>query len=311
MNSILRRCTEEPVGLTYLAIGSCPYPTPEYPLTPKNDQLFPLCFHERVGTDKQPMRLLHFDPGFERSQEVLTRYWSDLKLTRIDCEGGDHWISDTLDVLLVSDRISQPEHLWFFESLVEILLATKGKLVIQDYTGASLTDLAQKLYASSTQKELFKRRVLLDMSYGTDWGCSTDLSTVNPFYDFAGNFLPIQWMSPSELKPWCGTTPKLDTILFKRTQNQYLESLNRIHVDYRRKRQGLPLLYGSPDYTNESSGKEILTVLERTLLPLADLLQTLRKVSPELVMKFRDLFERAETEDMYKWYDAVSGLVKI
>lgn len=307
MNSILRRCTEEPVGLTYLAIGSCPYVTPEYPLVPKNDQLFPVCFHERVSKDKQPMRLIHFDPAFDLHQDILTRYCSDLNLTQIEADEGDHWTSETLDVLLVSDRISQADHLWFFESLVEIILGTKGKLIVQDYTGASMTELAQKLYTSCPEKELFKRRVLLDMSYGTDCGCSTDLTTVSPFYDFAGNFLPIHWMTPSELKSWCGTTSKLDTVLLKRTRGDYLKALNQIHVDYRRKRQGLPNLYGSPSYTNESSGTEILRVLKETLLPLADLLQTLRK-GDSLVVPLLQLFETAETDDMYKWYEKVASL---
>lgn len=309
MNSILRRCAEEPVGLTYLAIGSCPHPTPEFPLTSKTDQLFPLCFHERVTTDKEPMRLIHFDPGFQRSEEVLRGYWSELKMTKIDWEEGDHWISDTLDVLLVSDFLSQTDHLWFLESLVETILETKGKLVIQDYTGASLQDLRTKLFTSCPQKELFKRRILLDMSYGTDCGCSTDMTVVQPFYDLSSNFLPLHWMNPDDLKSWCGRTPKLDAMLLKRTRAQYLEALNHIHVDYRRKKQGLTVLYGSPLYSNDSSCEEVLSVLRITLVPLADLLQALRKGAP-LVSKLTTLFETALTEDPYKWYEKVACLVK-
>jgi hypothetical protein len=307
MNSILRCCAEEPVGLTYLAIGSCPYPTSEYPLTPKTDQLFPLCFRQRSLNDKEPMRLIHVDPGFSRSEEVLMTYWKDL--TRIEWEEGFHWISDTLDVFHLPDSLSQTDHLWFLESLVETILETNGTLVIQDYTGASLDDLRSRLFASCDQKDLFKRRVLLDMTYETDWGCSTDMTVAQPFYDGSGNFLPLHWMTPTQLKQWCGRTPPLDSVLLKRTRTQYLEALNHIHVDYRRKKQGLPLVYGSPLYTPDSTCDEILSGLRSTLLPLADLLQTLRK-GPSLVPTLTQLFETARTEDMYKWYEKVAWLVK-
>lgn len=309
MDSILRSVSLEPMELTYVGIGSSPHLGPDQVLEPKYDQLIPCCFHEFLLRDKKHMRILHFDPDFSNCVEFLHVYFEKWGLIPMDCSYGMSWIGANLEVIIVPERIDHDGHFEFFHSLCETVLQRKGKLIIQEYTGYELKTLNQKLYDAAQNKELFKRRILLDMTYGTDIGCSTDMTKAQPFYDFDLNFLNLHFMTDEDAKRWANVSLKVDEILKKKYKTRFLVALNNIHVDYRRKLRGDPIMYQNIQYTNESSPDEIMNVLQEELRKCFTILLAVFVVGREELAILEYLFANYKSEDPYKWYSNVNKLM--
>lgn len=145
MKSILNIIDDDPYELTYLGIGSCPSIVKGH-LHIQHDQLIPYCFHERLLKEKKQMRIIHFDPFFDSYKEFLYKYFEEWKTIALDFEGGYRWLSETLDVLILPSRLEHKEDYKFFQTLSSTILNTKGKLIIQEYTGNSLQTLNERLY---------------------------------------------------------------------------------------------------------------------------------------------------------------------
>jgi hypothetical protein len=309
MERILHSISEEPFDFTYLGIGSAPHITSSESLDPKYDQLVPSCFSDKIKDSQKTFRLLHFDPWFDHCEGFLDSYFGNLGLIRIDFEGGYRWINNHIDVIVIPSSISHQDHLWFFQRLVNSILNTKGTLLIQEYTGYELSDLRKNLYATTALREKFKRRILVDMTYGTDIGCCTDMTIAQPFYDYDGNFLNVALFSEEETKRWIGVSLKLDTILCKIYTFRFLSDLNSIHVDYRRRLKGDTTMYGSSEYTDITSADTIMQVLQRRLLKSFDILLTTNIVGKREQETLHSLFQTYKNDDPYKWYDKVYKLI--
>ena len=309
MEAILKAVSYEPMDLTYLGIGSSPYLPEGEALDPKRDQLIPVCFHDAILKDKKSVRIVHFDPHFDQQWDALHRYFENWNLIPMEMHGGKSWISDNFEVIVIPERLEHEDHYWFFEALCDTILNTKGKLAIQEYTGYELKALRDKLYEGTLQKEKFKRRILLDMSYGTDQGCCTDMTKLQPFYDYNGDFLNLDYLTESDAKRYIGVSIKLDELLKQKYKAQYLQTLNHIHVDYRRKVKGETLMYGHSSYTETSSPDAIMSVLQGKLRVCAELLLLLRVVSGETLENLNRLFQSYKDHDPYKWYAEVSKLL--
>ena len=306
MESILQRMLDEPVDLTYVGIGSCPYVTPGEKLPLKQDQLIPKCFHEFILEKKKQIRCIHFDPNFDRTKEFLISYFTEWGL-----QSTAEWIwrNEYLEVILVPSSISHNDHYWFFESLCETLLNTKGKLVIQEYTGYELKDLNMKLFRESSLQEKFKRRILLDMTFGTDMNCCTDMTKAQPYYDYDGNFINLHFLKEQEVKRWIGISMSLDKLITTKFIAKFLQVLNYYHVDYRRRLKGDTCLYGSSDYTNETSPDEIMKILQEKLLQSFDILLLTKHVTKSDYTNLLELFQKYKDHDPYKWYAFVEKLI--
>lgn len=309
MESILHSVSIEPMELTYLGIGSSPHLQPGQTLDPKNDQLIPQCFHEFLVQDKTPMRILHFDPHFATCVEFLHVYFEKWNLLPMDCSYGMTWMGEHMEVIIVPEKIDHEDHFWFVQQLCDTVLQQKGKLVLQEYTGYEVKSLNQRLYEVAEDKELYKRRILLDMTYGTDIGCSTDMTKAQPFYDYDLNFLNLHFMTEQDTKRWIHISLKLDEILKQKYTANYVHSLNNLHVDYRRKLKGDTLLFGHPLYTEASTPDEIMLVLQEALKPPFEILQGLQVVDKEAREKFQSLFLSYKGSDPYKWHDAMRKLI--
>lgn len=309
MESILRTVSLEPMELTYLGIGSSPHLGPGQVLEPKYDQLIPQCFHEFLIKDKKHTRILHFDPDFAHCVEFLHEYFEKWGLIPMECSFGMSWIGETMEVIVVPERIDHEEHFGFFHTLCESIVQRKGKLVIQEYTGYDLKPLNQKLYDAATNKEFFKRRVLLDMTYETDTGCCTDMTKAQPFYDFDLNFLNLHFMTDEDAKRWIHISLKLDDILKRKYVAKYLQVLNNIHVDYRRRLKGETSMFGHPLYTNESTPDEIMRVLQDSLRVPFEILMDLQFLDKQVQTTFQSLCLTYKGADPYKWYDAMRKLI--
>jgi hypothetical protein len=309
METILRHVSFEPMDITYVGIGSSPHLTEGQPLQPKYDQLIPFCFHEVLVKDKKHMRIIHFDPDFERCVPFLNEYFERWNLLQMELEGGYSWVGETLEVIVLPQRIDHDEHFWFIQSLCEAILHTKGRLVLQEYTGYEVKDLNQKLYESMENKELYKRRILLDMTYGTDTGCCTDMTKAQPFYDSNLNFLNLHFMTEEDAKRWVNSSLKLNEILKKKYMYTFLSTLNSMHVDYRRRLRGEALMFGNPLYTIDATPDEIMQVLQSELRKSFDILLLTQTVRSEMKSVLESVFSSYKEQDPYKWYEAVKKVV--
>jgi hypothetical protein len=309
MERILRTVFYEPVDITYVGIGSSPHLTADQLLQPKYDQLVPQCFHEFLLKDKKHIRIIHFDPDFANCVEFLHVYFEKWNLLPMEFSEGMSWIGENLEVLVIPERIDHDEQFWFFQQLCDSILQTKGKLVIQEFTGYDVQPLNRKLYEATENKELFKRRILIDMTYGTDIGCSTDMTKAQPFYDFDLNFLNLHFMTDEDAKRWVHVSLKLDAILKQKYIAKYLQLLNNIHVDYRRRLKGEPCMFGHPNYTDSSTPDEIMRVLETSLQLPIEILLGLQVLGKEDVDKIKNFYANAKTMDPYKWYDAMRKVI--
>jgi hypothetical protein len=309
MEAILKAISLEPMDLTYLGIGSSPHLSNDQTLDAKHDQLIPLCFHDFILKEKKSMRILHFDPHFDSQWEFLHKYFEGWNLLPMEFPGGKSWVSDTLEVIVLPQNLEHEDHYWFFEHMTETILNTKGKLAIQEYTGYELQPLQQKLYQATSQKEKFKRRILLDMSYGTDLGCCTDMTKLQPFYEYNGDFLNLQYLTEDTAKRYIGVSLALDERFKQKYRALFLQTLNHMHVDYRRKLKGESVMYGDSRYTETSSPDEIMDILQQTLRKIIEVLIPLRVLSEQSQEKLESLFASYKEHDPYKWYGYVSNVL--
>jgi len=309
METILSQCEKYPVAMTYLGIGSAPHVQEASMLLPKEDQLIPLCFRNLIAKDKIPMRIIHIDPWFEKMPSFLHEYFQEWGLIPVEFPGGFSWVGDTLEVIFLSERIDHTKHFWFLNTLCQIILQKKGKLILQEFTGYELKALNEKLYEVASNKELFKKRILVDMTYGTDIGCSTDMTKVEPFYDSDGNFLNLHFMDHTTALRSIGISWKIDEVLTKKYVEAYLHSLNNMHVDYRRRLKGDTLMFGSTLYTDDATPEEIMQAIETRLRPLFEILTKLRMLGPEETAKKNSLFLTYKSHDPYTWYAAMRKLI--
>jgi hypothetical protein len=239
----------------------------------------------------------------------LNDYFQALGLFQVEFPGGYRWVKDYIDVIVIPSSLEKVDHKWFFESLTSFILNTKGMLLVQEYTGYELSEFYNMLYTESSSKEKFKRRILFDMTYGTDIGCCTDMTVAQPFYDYDGNFLNLTLMTETEIKRWVGVSLKLDTLLRKIYSSRFLHDLNRIHVDYRRRLKGEGSLYGSLDYADSATPDTIMEVLQKKLQGSFDILLATNLVGKDQEVSLMKLFESYKNEDPYKWYDKVNKLI--
>lgn len=299
METILQRCQTEPIPFMYMGIGSCPHISKDKKLQPRYDQLIPPCFQEILFRDKTPMRIVHFDPAFEYNKEIIEDYMNDHNLVSVECDGGRSWVGESLEILVFPLSICHNEHYWFFEALSDIVLQKKGKLVIQEYTGISLTGLRYKLFESTPQKEDFKRRILLDMTYGTDEHCCTDMTKAQPFYDYNGCFLNFHHMSDADAKRWAGISLKIDELLKKRYSYKYLDALNTLHCEYRKEKQ----------QGHDETAEDIMKRIQAILLLSFEILRLVNVVGKQQESVFLDLLQTYKQHDPYKWCDAMKKLL--
>lgn len=309
MESILRCVQLEPMELTYLGIGSSPHLQSGQTLEPKYDQLVPQCFHEVLLRDKKHMRIIHFDPDFSNCVEFLHSYFETWNLVPMEFTGGMSWLGEYLEVIVIPESIDHNEHLWFFQSLTESVLDRGGKLIIQEYTGYELDKLNKTLYAMAPNKELYKRRILLDMTYGTDTGCSTDMTKAQPFYDYNLNFLNLHFMTDEDALRWAGISMKLDEILRRKYITKFLQGLNNIHVDYRRRLKGDTLMFGHPNYNESSTPDDIMRVLQESLSSSFAILLALHSVPRDAERILKSHFLTYKGCDPYKWYESVRKVI--
>ena len=292
--------------LTYVGIGSCPHAATVAELTDEWDQLVPV-FVRKLVSGGSRVRLIHYDPMFERREEFLEEYFGARGFCRSG-EAGDKWVSDMVSVTLHSQAINHPENDEILANLAEHAIATDTKLVVQEFTGQELTETLKALYAKTSSRKLFKRNVLIDMTYGTDCHCMTNMVKYKPLYTEEGEFVNMLLYDDVETLSHIGESAELNALIKVCFMKKYLETVN-LQVDYRRRRMGGTVMYPCEAYDDHSTPDEIMAYLQRKLRPLLNVFDTLGLMTEEKWTVVEKMFAQYNLVDMYKWNTTMREIV--
>ena len=160
------------------------------------------------------------------------------------------------------------------EEMAEEAIRTNTKLVVQEFTGGSLTELLKATFTKTSSKASFKRNVLFDITYGTDCHCMTNMVKYKPLYDEKGDFINFLLYKETDIKNSIGLSPELNHLIKGYFVKQYLSVVNQ-QVDYRRRLKGDTVLFACEGYGDTSTPDEIMSYLKSKMLPLLDIFDSL------------------------------------
>ena len=325
LSNLMDYCDSNPREYTYFAIGSAPHLTIDK-LDERWDQVIPKFVLDILDNTDLTVRLINIDPQFgsENIKQLMVDYhnsgkWKTTYKLDFEYDNSDGMqIWRTKDHRVESIIIAAPfDHLnrwnektndWFIEKLVESTIRNNNKLVVQEYTGYELDQLRKELYHKSQNKIVFKKKIMIDMSYGNDCHCGTDLTKYKPYYDEFHDFINITLLSEDEMVKIIGKNPDIDKIIQKYFVGKFRKVVNNIHVDYRRRIKGEPVMYGNKLYNNQSSPDQVMQVLQDEICQILPIFEMLKLISHEKRELIHNLFQKYKEYDMYKWNSQVLSL---
>ena len=282
MNHILR---QEPRDFTYIGIGSCP----QRELNDETDQILPVFLQELKSTS---IRAIHFDPMFKMDE--MDAYFKTKNIPR---KSETTWSNGSIEIILSKEPIYHPEHDWFLKEMVDKVLEAGGRLVVQEFTGRELSDTCKLIYTSILSKNIFRKKILFDITYGEACHCVTNMTKYKPLYDAEGNFYNFTLYSLKEMIGYIGISKQIDAIIYSYFYKEYKTILNDMHVNYRRNLMKMDNATGEdPD--------EIMVSLQHKLKSFFPILRALVNLKE---VELCALFDNYRVYDIYKWYNLVNN----
>jgi hypothetical protein len=312
MNYFDRVSSQQP-NFTYIGIGSAPHVTTLEEYTAKQNQLLPFFVREMYETHENSpgwtLRVLHFDPYFSQKLPFLQAYFEQEGLVFHQHQGAYYWIGDSIEVVLIPEKIERGRNDKCIEDMVNECVKTQTQLVVQSFTGEETYSWFRSLFHKTTNRYSFKENILFDVSYGSDVGCSTDMSVYRPIMGYQGKFINLLLYTNPEVLNALELYPENTKIAERARRIYYAEFrniMNTKHVDYRRMVQGLDGVIG-----NYSSAEEIMEEIRTDLDILAPILMKLGLLQSKDNLELQVLLNNYKQYDMYKWYTMVVNLVKL
>ena len=279
--------------MTYIGIGSCPHAATLAELTDEWDQMIPVFIR---GKNAQ---IIHYDPQFANPERMgfLDQYFEARRFTKVS---EDSWTSGSATVTLHAKAINHPDDDGILHEYAEAAIAANTKLVIQEFTGTDLVVTAKELFAKTSSREYFKNNVLIDMTYGTDCHCMTNMVKYKPLYTLEGGFVNMLLYDEAETISHIGESAELNNLIKIYFMKKYLESVN-MQVDYRRRLVGGTVLFPCDGYGDTSTPDQIMMYLQRKLRQLFHIFDSLGLMSLERWDTVEVLFARYKSMNIYDW----------
>jgi hypothetical protein len=220
LETIFDYSESNPYDLTHIAVGSFPRYHKLENFTPKLDQILPMFILKEIQITTKTIRIIHIDPTTASCLSFLHEYFKSfaskgLNFKHNDSEGFNIWKTDDqrIEIIFLFISISIPTDTWFLEKMIETTLNNKNQLIYQQYTGhVNLMQLSTQLCDSNSRKDLFKNHILFDITYGTDSGCSTDMTKHYPRYKSDGTFKNFLLYNTDEMKEFVSEDDKINDI---------------------------------------------------------------------------------------------------
>jgi len=325
LSTILDYVQCNPRDFTYIGIGSIPH-TPLDKLTDRWDQLIPTFVQEILDNTDNTVRIINIDPEFNGRMDFMMDYyksgrWSTnykLDFEYDNSEGMHIWRTKDhrVESIIISanfthtNRWDENTNDWFLEKMVESNIKNNTKLIVQEFTGFELDDLRKHLFRSCSNQNIFKNKILIDITNGSDCGCGTDLTKFKPFYNDSHDFINITLLSEDEMIKLIGKDVEIDTHIKNYFIRKFRKAVNNIHVDYRRKIKGENLMFTHSSYDNNSTPDEIMNVLKNELGNIFLIFEKLNMITPEKRENFKQLLNNYIEYDVYKWNSDVMQIIR-
>ena len=207
------------------------------------------------------------------------------------------WSNDFIEIILSKEAIYHPESDWFLKEMADKVLEAEGRLVVQEFTGRELSDTCKLIYTSTLSKDMFRKKILFDITYGEACHCVTNMTKYKPFYDIQGNFYNFTLYTLKEMVDYIGISKQMDTLIYSYFYKEYKKILNEQHVQYRRN------LMKMDNATGEDPDK-MMASLQSNLKSLFPIFRALTNLKEEELSK---LFDEYRLYDVYKWYNLVNN----
>jgi hypothetical protein len=305
----------EACEFTYVGIGSNPHAASLVELSAEWDQLMPVFVREQLH---KTVRVIHFDPAFANNLEFVKTYFTT-KYPGLYHQYANEihtWASPRLEIHILCETFEHKDKWhpeakddeWFLAALSNLIVAQRGHLVVQDFSGASQDESFKAAYKASSQPHLFKRRVLFDVTYGNA-SCQTNLTVHKPIYDSRGDFINFTLFDHHEIQEVIGQNPRVDKLARRYFIEKYRSILNFHHVNYRRRVKGDTCLNNCGLYDDTSAPALIMDILQGELSSVLTILKRLAAIDATKETQFHALMDKYASVDMYDWNTMVNKLV--
>ena len=313
LESIYEYSSTNPRDLTHIAIGSSPRYQELEKFTPDIDQLLPVFMLKQIESTSKTIRIIHIDWYTERNLPFLHEYFGSFAQKSInfrhnDSEGFNIWTShdDRIEVIFLFINIrhgiyDEPTDRWFLERMIDVTLQNKSQLIVQEYTGHDLIEIARFFLNKSNQKDMFVKHVLFDITYGSNCHCMTDMTKYLPEYKPDGTFYNFQLYTTQEMIDLIGINEKINNIIKNHFMKDYKLILDQHHFNYRRKIIGNTLAHQFPEYNESTSPDDIMKIIIDKLNLIIEIFERLGLMNEDKKKQMNDLFTNYYSHDMYKW----------
>ena len=331
LSTILEYTSTNSKDMTYIGIGTCPHNDDIDKLPEKErtlwDQVIPVFMTDIINETRKSIRMIHFDPQYSIKIPIMMEYFSKRGYKYDNTIGFHRWVTDDnrIEILIFEINFEhhrgvvaeQFRHLphnnippddWFLDMITEQTILQGGQLILQEFTGWETNDLFKKIFDKTPNKELFKKKILFDVSYGNA-SCMLDLNKYKPFYDKNGDFLNFILYTREEILQIIGIHSGMDELIKIYFLKEYRDILNNHQVNYRRKLKGDTLLFPNKYYNESTTPDEIMTVLQKLLSERYDIFRKMKLISAEKELEIVNLFQNYHTIDPYRWHELVNKIV--
>lgn len=193
--------------------------------------------------------------------------------------------------------------------MTEHCIKSNCKLIVQEYTGAELNEVCRNIYSKTSDRDLFKKNILFDVTYGEDCHCCTDLTKYKPIIDSEGNFCNITLFNSKDMIKSIGIRPEIDKYIKSFFIKKYKTILNDYHVDYRRKLRGEQIMFKHHKYNDTFTPQEIMKLLLDELSIMYNIFRKFDMITPEKEYQIGILFINSDTKDVYNWYESINKII--
>lgn len=296
-DTLLEFCKVYPRDYTYLGIGSCPH---SVELPDSLDQIYPVFVREM--SEFKTIRCILLDPSF--TEKVADAYVVRRGLSKSPFLSGWRYTSPHLELVFLPEEFHH-DRIEFLRGLVLCILQKELQLVVQNFSGYSVESQFLSLYTEFKDKYSYKDLILMDVSYGLDTGCLTDMSKYKPFYTMEGCFINLLLLHPSQLSRYLGADAELDSRILTILKKKFWTILNDYHVEYRRMKQGIPCFY-----LKHETAEDIMKDMQTNLFMLVPGLLKGKILTEEKHTELQHLFRSYKDHDMYAWQSKVNNIVR-
>ena len=315
MDNIINKIVTNPVNITWVGIGSAVIRN----TNPENMQQLPPFIENLYNNSNVSMRLINFDPEFEKPY-FLTTYYNNLS--------HDESTSD-IDIYTINNNrleiiyINHPYNIDFLDQINKIIMEQENLLICGIFTG-ELNDILethfQKLYQDTPYKELYDKYIIYNF-ISNEGGCYCNLLTNFPIIE-GNQIIKLNSIKPEliytkyiEISGNALAISKFKQIII----NEFKEYININHFVFRnliKNNINNSVIYSLQfsifnNIENISDIENLCIVFKNFLIIYYNIFEKIFMCSNDNLIIFNDLINTVNTDDIYGWYNKIIKIINV